>query len=139
MLWGKASFATTTACLPFTHSTPRSLGSGAEEKKQGKASQKLLSASPPNPAPYLRSVLSAREIAGFLTALLQAALLLRRENSLGEFGDILILPRATHTPEPNPGTLEQVLLQQAPPINKKGGTQLLHSLPDNTALGEFLH
>lgn len=32
---------------------------------------------PPKPPPYLRSVLSAREMAGFLTALLQAALLLR--------------------------------------------------------------
>lgn len=57
-------------------------------KKQGKASQQLLSPpllqTLPNPAPYLRSVLSAREIAGFLTALLQAALLLRRENSLRE-------------------------------------------------------
>lgn len=34
---------------------------------------------PPKPTPYLRSVLSAREMAGFLTALLQAALLLRGE------------------------------------------------------------
>lgn len=36
---------------------------------------------PPIPTPYLRSVLSAREMAGFLTALEQAALLLQRENS----------------------------------------------------------
>jgi len=43
----------------------------------------------PSPAPYLRSVLSAREMAGFLTALLQAALLLRGENSLrGVAGDV---------------------------------------------------
>lgn len=56
---------------------------------------------PPSPTPYLRSVLSAREMAGFLTALEQAALLLRRENSSeGIWGNsnIQTLSRASSKP-----------------------------------------
>lgn len=86
MLWGKAWSATTTAHL---HPPSPQWGTGACALGK-KASQQTL-VSPllnpsqhlllQSPAPYLRSVLSAREIAGFLTALLQAALLLPRENS----------------------------------------------------------
>lgn len=86
MLWGKAWSATTTAHLHPR--TPRQ-GSGAHALGK-KASQQTLVCPLLNPsqhlllqspAPYLRSVLSAREMAGFLTALLHAALLLPRENS----------------------------------------------------------
>lgn len=57
---------------------------------------------PPIPTAYLRSVLSAREMAGFLTALEQAALLLRRENSSEGIWEssnsVTGTPRASATP-----------------------------------------
>lgn len=56
----------------------------------------------PIPTAYLRSVLSAREMAGFLTALEQAALLLQRENSSdriwGNSDSAMGTPRASSKP-----------------------------------------
>lgn len=94
----------------------------------------------PSPAPYLRSVLSAREMAGFLTALLQAALLLQRENSLrGAFGDILTLPRATHTPEPNPG-IDIAATSPVLTVQSREEEQThLYLLPGSMAYSELLY
>lgn len=94
----------------------------------------------PSPPPYLRSVLSAREMAGFLTALLQAALLLRRENSLrGAFGDILTLSQGAHMPEPTPGTDTAATNPLFTAQSMEEEETRLHLLPGSTAHSEFLY